>query len=49
MELVKTCEFCTSCHDSLIRDRIVVGLRDADIIDKLLEEAGKKLLACEEK
>ena len=40
IELSKTCEFCLGCRDSIIRDRIVVGLRDAETIDKLLEQAG---------
>lgn len=42
LELAKTCEFCVVCQDSLIRDRIIIGLRDGDIIDKLLEETGNK-------
>ena len=37
-ELAKTCEFCDKCQSSLIRDRIVVGLRDADTVEHLLVE-----------
>ena len=44
LELAKSCNFCSSCEDSLVRDRIIIGLKDAETIDKLLEEAGKKVL-----
>ena len=40
LELAKSCDFCSECEDSLIRDRIIIGLKDADTIDKLLDEAG---------
>ena len=40
LELAKSCDFCSGCEDSLIRDRIIIGLKDADTIDKLLDEAG---------
>ena len=43
LEMAKTCDFCSSCQDSLVRDRIVVGLRDFEMIDKLLEEAGSNM------
>ena len=42
-ELVKTCAFCDTCRESLIRDRIVVGLRDGDIVEKLLAKPDLKL------
>ena len=35
-ELAKTCDFCEQCIDSLIRDRIVTGIRDGDVVEKLL-------------
>ena len=44
LELAKSCDFCSSCEDSLIRDRIIIGLKDAETIDKLLEEAGNLFL-----
>ena len=34
-ELATTCNFCTNCRDSLMRDRLVIGLRDAATIQKL--------------
>ena len=34
-ELSSTCNFCAACGDSLTRDRIVIGLRDAGTIKKL--------------
>ena len=40
MELSKGCEFCLECRDGLIRDRIVVGIRDVETLDKLLMQAG---------
>ena len=42
--LVQTCNFCDNCQNSLIRDRIVVGLQDADIIERLLVEKDLSLL-----
>ena len=35
-ELVKTCDFCEDCCPTLIRDRIVTGIRDGEVIKKLL-------------
>ena len=40
-KLVQTCNFCSCLHDSLIRDRLVLGIRDESIRKKLLQE--KKL------
>ena len=37
-ELAKTCQFCDQCQPSLIRDRIVVGIRDSETIEHLLVE-----------
>ena len=34
-ELSNTCGFCDKCRESLIRDRVVIGLRDPDVIKKL--------------
>ena len=34
-ELSKDCGFCDNCRDSYIRDRIVIGIRDADVIRRL--------------
>ena len=40
-KLPHTCNFCSCLHDSLIRDRLVLGIRDESIRKKLLQE--KKL------
>ena len=37
-DLAKTCDFCDTCEESLIRDRVVVGIRDSDIAECLLAE-----------
>ena len=34
-DLSRSCNFCRSCNESLIRDRIVMGLRCADTVQKL--------------
>ena len=40
-KLAQTCNFCNCLHDSLIRDRLVLGIKDESIRKKLLQE--KKL------
>ena len=40
-EISEFCNFCTSCSDERLRDRIVTGLRDEDTVRALLSE--KKL------
>ena len=40
-KLAQTCNFCNCLHDSLIRDQLVLGIRDESIPKKLLQE--KKL------
>ena len=40
-KLAQTCNFCNCLHDSLIRDRLVLGIRNESIRKKLLQE--KKL------
>ena len=34
-ELSRSCNFCDTCNDSLIRDRIVMGLRSAETVKRL--------------
>ena len=34
-DLSRSCNFCRSCNESLIRDKIVIGLRCADTVQKL--------------
>ena len=36
--LSKNCNFCQTCHDGLIRDRIVGGIRDPSLRQKLLSD-----------
>ena len=36
--LIKSCNFCDRCLDSILRDRIVVGIRDPDTQTALLKE-----------
>ena len=33
--LIKTCSFCESCVESVVRDRIVLGIRNPDIRQEL--------------
>ena len=43
-ELAKTCNFCSAeCNQKNIRDQIIEGLVDADIIEQLLREKGLTL------
>ena len=37
-ELVKTCNYCTTCQPSIIRDRIVLGVNDVTTQELLLRE-----------
>lgn len=43
-KLAQTCNFCSCLHDSLIRDRLVLGIRDDSIWKKLLQEKKLSLL-----
>jgi hypothetical protein len=36
--LVKTCNFCDNCIDSLLRDRIILGIKDPQAQKNLLKE-----------
>ena len=36
--LIRTCNYCDNCVESILRDRIVVGVRDADTQTTLLKE-----------
>ena len=42
-DLAKTCDFCDTCEESLIRDRVVVGIRNSDIAERILAEKGLTL------
>ena len=44
--LVKTCNYCQNCLDSILRDRIVVGIRDSETQQTLLREDKLTLEKC---
>ena len=43
-KLAQTCNFCSCLHDLLIKDRLVLGIRDELIRKKLLQEKKLNLL-----
>ena len=45
-QLVKTCQFCGECENSLMRDRIVVGIRSTATRQELLRERELTLDRC---
>jgi len=44
--LIKSCGYCSSCESSILRDRIVIGVRDEDIRENLLKESKLTLNQC---
>ena len=44
--LAKSCNFCACLKDTLLRDRIVLGVRDDDTRQRLLQERGLTLQSC---
>ena len=46
--LSKNCNFCATCHDGLLRDRIVAGIRDSQLRQKLLSETKLDLKKAED-
>lgn len=44
--LAKTCNFCQCLHDSLIRDQIIIGIRDNTVRKRLLQERKLTLNRC---
>ena len=44
--LVKSCNFCDCLHDTLIRDRIVIGVRDQQTRKRLIQERKLTLTKC---
>jgi hypothetical protein len=44
--LIKTCSFCDQCVDSLLMDRIVIGIRESEIQKALLKEHNLTLTQC---
>ncbi|KAL8597750.1 hypothetical protein ACOMHN_001709 [Nucella lapillus] len=47
--LMKTCNFCDHIKDSLLRDRIVLGIRNQTTKERLLQEADLTLQSCIDK
>lgn len=45
----KNCNFCDNCHDSLIRDRIVAGIRDDRSENKLTLKTAEDICRAKEK
>ncbi|KAL8571940.1 hypothetical protein ACOMHN_026152 [Nucella lapillus] len=46
---MKTCNFCDHIKDSLLRDRIVIGIRNQTTRERLLQEADLTLQSCIDK
>ena len=44
--LVKTCGYCDNCQESMIRDRIVLGIKDSSVQTDLLKERKLTLDKC---
>ena len=44
--LVKTCNYCANCLDSILRDRIVLGINDSSTQTALLKERNLTLQNC---
>ena len=44
--LSSTCNFCDCLKDTLLRDRIVLGIRDSSTGKRLLQEADLNLKTC---
>ena len=44
--LTKTCQYCENCVNSIIRDRIVLGIRDPETQSELLKERALTLQTC---
>lgn len=44
--LIKTCNYCGKCTDSIMRDRIVLGIRDASTRTDLLKERNLTIAKC---
>ena len=40
---LKSCNFCTTCSDSLLRDRIVIGVHEKDTQKEMLKTKANKL------
>ena len=45
-KLIKTCNYCRTCVNSILRDRIVLGIRDTNTQQALLKERKLTLDIC---
>ena len=45
-KLLKNCEYCSDCNDSLLRDKIVVGINDCNLQKELLKVRKLNLETC---
>ena len=46
--LIKACNFCATCYDGLVRDRVVGGINDDEVRKKLLAKSDLTLKEAEE-
>ena len=44
--LIKTCAFCEECVESILRDQVVLGIKDPDTQSQLLKERNLNLKTC---
>ena len=44
--LVKTCKFCEICIEGILRDQIVLGIKNPETQDTLLKERELTLVRC---
>ena len=45
-QLLKNCKYCDTCEPSILRERIVVGIRDSSIHEELLKKSKLTLDEC---
>ena len=44
--MIKTCSFCENCVESVVRGRIILGIRNPDIRQELLKNRTLTLAEC---
>ena len=44
--MIKTCDYCDDCKDSILRDRIICGIASDDIREELLKKPKLTLTEC---
>ena len=45
-QMIKGCKYCQTCESSILRDRLVVGIRDGDVREDLLKDSKLTLEKC---